>query len=74
MTLNRSFYHNLKPFTMFIWREGASIDVDVRIDFYGGHSHTTGLEQSSNAAGNYSLPNTTNYTPSDEDVLHAVLQ
>ena len=50
--------------TMFIWRECASINVNVGVDLDRRDSNSTCFEYRAHAAGNYSFPNPTDHTSS----------
>lgn len=54
-----------KLLTMLIRWEGASIDVDVGVDFDGCDMEATGLEDGAHAAGNDAFANPRYDTTSD---------
>lgn len=57
--------------TMLIRWKGASINIDIWIDFYGCDMKAAGFKDSSHAAGNDALTNARYDTTSNQDVLHS---
>lgn len=54
---------------MFVRREGPSINVEVRVNLDGCNTQANGLEKGANTASDHPLPNTTDDTTTDQDVL-----
>jgi hypothetical protein len=56
--------------TMFKWRHRSGIDVQVRVDLDGRHAKTTGLQKTTHTADGNALPEATDNTSCDNNVLH----
>ena len=64
--------HSYKALTVLVWWEGSSVNIDIGVNLDGGDAHTTGLQDGADAAGDDTLANAADYSPSDQDVLHGV--
>ena len=55
---------------MFIWGKGSGIYVDIRVDLDGCDAHSPRFQDRTDTAGDDPLPNATDDTACDKDVLH----
>lgn len=60
----------LRLLTVLERREGAGIDVDVRINLDRRHIDTTAVQQGTEAAGDDALSHAADHAASHKDVLH----
>lgn len=58
--------------TMFVWREGSSVNIYVGVNFDGGDINATTAQQCSEGAGNDSFSHATYHATCHQYVFHVV--